>query len=139
MPCVPVPEQDLDSTTPTKATQKLLSYIKYIIFLRLMQESGNYKTAVALIRMDPKYSSKAFNNIRNIPVTYSYVTNKLSPTLTKQTSTAINQIHTATMQKPSTTKLSPAVNVQAPTAIKQTSTATARAPFTTKQIHTTTT
>ncbi|KAJ9070315.1 hypothetical protein DSO57_1009161 [Entomophthora muscae] len=70
---------------------------KRIILHRLMQESGNYKTTEALIRMDPKYASKAFSNVRNIPDTYSYVTNKLLPAATKQTSAAIKQIHTVTV------------------------------------------
>ncbi|KAJ9049383.1 hypothetical protein DSO57_1025204, partial [Entomophthora muscae] len=83
--------------------------------------------------------------VRNIPNTYSYLTNKLSPTVnvkapaaTGQTSTAIKQINTATMQKPIATKPLPTVNAQAPTATKQTSTTTARAPMATKQIHATT-
>ncbi|KAJ9068052.1 hypothetical protein DSO57_1032628 [Entomophthora muscae] len=78
-------------------------------------------------------------NVRNIPDTYSCVTNKLSPAInvkvpatTKQTSDATKHIYTSTMQKPATTKLSPAVNVQAPATANQTSAAI-------KQIHVATT
>ncbi|KAJ9077114.1 hypothetical protein DSO57_1019849 [Entomophthora muscae] len=71
--------------------------------------------------------------VRNIPDTYSCVTNKLSPAanvkapttteqmsaINVQTSAAIKQIHTATMWKPTTTKLLLAANTQMPTATAQ--------------------
>ncbi|KAJ9077410.1 hypothetical protein DSO57_1017032 [Entomophthora muscae] len=98
--------------------------------------------------------------VRNIPDTYSYVTNKLSPAINVkvpvateqmsaanvqtsavikqtsatnvQTSSTIKQIHTATMWKPATTKLLPAVNAQAPAATKQIHATTMWNPATTK-------
>ncbi|KAJ9073205.1 hypothetical protein DSO57_1019097 [Entomophthora muscae] len=85
-------------------------------------------------------SAMTSGTVRNIPDTYSYVNNKLSPAAnmkapaaTKQLFTAIAWAPAATTQKPVTTKLSPAVNVQAPAATKQTSTATTRAPAATTQ------
>ncbi|KAJ9074012.1 hypothetical protein DSO57_1010568 [Entomophthora muscae] len=76
-------------------------------------------------------------SFRNIPDTYSCVTNKLSPTVnvkaltaTKQkftanvqTSAITEQIHSTTTRKPTTTKL-------LPTAIEQMPIATAQAPTT---------
>ncbi|KAJ9074826.1 hypothetical protein DSO57_1002670 [Entomophthora muscae] len=58
---MPVPEHNPSSTKPTKAAQKLISEIKFIIFLRLIQESGTYKMAAALVGLDLKYANKVLN------------------------------------------------------------------------------
>ncbi|KAJ9072448.1 hypothetical protein DSO57_1027427 [Entomophthora muscae] len=80
--------------------------------------------------------------VRNIPDTYSCVTNKLSPAInvkapatTKQMSDVTEQT-SATMQKPATTKLSPAVNTQVPAATKQIHATTTQKPATSKLLPT---
>ncbi|KAJ9085682.1 hypothetical protein DSO57_1011603 [Entomophthora muscae] len=60
MPCKPVPDQDPNSTTPTKPSQKRIPDIEHIILLKIMQESGDYKAATALVGVDLKYTSKTF-------------------------------------------------------------------------------
>ncbi|KAJ9089781.1 hypothetical protein DSO57_1009280 [Entomophthora muscae] len=61
MPCKPVSNKDLDSLTPAKPAQKHIPDIKCIILLKLMQEFGYYKAAVALVGVDPKYVLKTLN------------------------------------------------------------------------------
>ncbi|KAJ9061975.1 hypothetical protein DSO57_1015400 [Entomophthora muscae] len=61
MPCKPVTNQDPGSSELTKPAQKRIPNIKRIILLKLMQESGDYKEAAALVWVDPKYASKTFN------------------------------------------------------------------------------
>ncbi|KAJ9055221.1 hypothetical protein DSO57_1006237 [Entomophthora muscae] len=65
MPCVLVPEKDSSSIKTTNAIQKLITNIKHIILLGLIQESGNYKTVTALVGVDPKYTSKKINKFIN--------------------------------------------------------------------------
>ncbi|KAJ9056541.1 hypothetical protein DSO57_1032043 [Entomophthora muscae] len=61
MPYKPVPEQDPNSTTPAKPTQKCIPDIKHIILLKLICEYGDYKAAAAIVGVYPKYTSKTFN------------------------------------------------------------------------------
>ncbi|KAJ9050988.1 hypothetical protein DSO57_1009072 [Entomophthora muscae] len=65
MPCKPTTNQYLGLPELTKPTQKCISDIKCIILIRLMQESGDYKEAAALVGVDPKYASKVYNTIIN--------------------------------------------------------------------------
>ncbi|KAJ9055743.1 hypothetical protein DSO57_1000601 [Entomophthora muscae] len=53
MPCV-VPNAKKSILTVKKPTQKCISGIKHIILLKLMQESGDYKVATALVGVNPK-------------------------------------------------------------------------------------
>ncbi|KAJ9086119.1 hypothetical protein DSO57_1007522 [Entomophthora muscae] len=66
MPCKPVTNQNPNSTTPAKPTQKRIPNIKHIILLKLMREYGDYKAAVALVGVNPKYASKTFNKFINL-------------------------------------------------------------------------
>ncbi|KAJ9077549.1 hypothetical protein DSO57_1015741 [Entomophthora muscae] len=64
MPCV-VPNANKPIPTAKKLAQKHIPDIKHIILLKLMCESGNYKAAMALVGVDPKYASKTFNKFIN--------------------------------------------------------------------------
>ncbi|KAJ9056148.1 hypothetical protein DSO57_1035976 [Entomophthora muscae] len=70
--------------------------------------------------------------VRNIPDTYSCVTNIQTPAVTEQTSAITVKTPAATTQKPTTIKLLTAVNVQASAANKQIHTTTTQKPSTTK-------
>ncbi|KAJ9048032.1 hypothetical protein DSO57_1039051 [Entomophthora muscae] len=61
MPCKPFINQDPGLSEPTKPVQKCIPDIKRIILLKLIQESGDYKAAAALVGVDPKHVSKTFN------------------------------------------------------------------------------
>ncbi|KAJ9076102.1 hypothetical protein DSO57_1029378 [Entomophthora muscae] len=61
MPCKPVINQDPGLSEPTKPAQKRIPNIKHIILLKLMQESGDYKAAAALVGVDPKGNSAHVN------------------------------------------------------------------------------
>ncbi|KAJ9054691.1 hypothetical protein DSO57_1011481 [Entomophthora muscae] len=89
---MPVSEQDPNSTTPTKPTQKRIPDIKHIILLKLMRESGDYKTAAAIAGVDPKYTSKTFYKfINNGQVLAAEKSLRVSTMLTKKHKWAIHQ------------------------------------------------
>ncbi|KAJ9090497.1 hypothetical protein DSO57_1001955 [Entomophthora muscae] len=86
MPCKPVTNQDPSSSEPTNPAQKRIPDIKWIIFLQLMQESGHYKVAAALVGVDPKYASKTFNKFINTGhVIAAEKSLRMSTMLTKKT------------------------------------------------------
>ncbi|KAJ9056304.1 hypothetical protein DSO57_1034522 [Entomophthora muscae] len=60
MSCV-VSNANKSIRTAKKPAHKRIPDIKCIILLWLMQESGDYKAAVALVGVDPKYALKTFN------------------------------------------------------------------------------
>ncbi|KAJ9064729.1 hypothetical protein DSO57_1027350 [Entomophthora muscae] len=64
MPCV-VPNANESIPTTKKPAQKRIPNIKRIILLKLLQELGDYKVAVALVGVDPKYASKTFQKFTN--------------------------------------------------------------------------